>query len=200
MPSDDESVPMQAARYFELWNDMLVPDRWVLRQLDIDDRGQRVNPWQFTNGSILHMEGKPVLGISHPGIPLDFSLTELATPVVSERVVSLFARLGLEREVQFIPAVLEGQEAPWFILNALRVIPCIDDARCEEVLYWTPEDGEPQLVGKYQNVRGLKVDPTRLGDTSICRPRGWTGAIIVTERIQQAMEREGITGTRFTEA
>jgi len=120
---------------------------------------------------------------------LDFSLTEIATPVVSERFVSLFERLGLEQEVQFL-----------FILNVLRVIPCIDDARCEAVLYWTPEDEEPELVGKYQNVRGLKVDPTSLGDTNICRPLGWEGAIIVTERIKLAMEREGITGTLFSEA
>lgn len=179
----------EPARYFELWDDMLFPDRWVLGQEDIDDRGQPIDPWQFRKGTLLHLDGRPVLRISHPGVPLDFSLTEIATPVVSERFVSLFERLGLEQEVQFL-----------FILNVLRVIPCIDDARCEAVLYWTPEDEEPELVGKYQNVRGLKVDPTSLGDTNICRPLGWEGAIIVTERIKLAMEREGITGTLFSEA
>jgi len=146
------------------------------------------------------LEGRPVLGISHAGVPLDFSLTELATPVVTGRVVSLFEQLELGNEVQFIPALVEGQAEPYFILNVLHVIRCIDDARCEEVGYWTPEDGIPELVGKYEKVRGLKVDPASMGDVSICRPWGWTGAIIITERIKLAMERAGITGTRLREA
>jgi hypothetical protein len=187
-------------RYFELWDDMEVPGRWVLSQLDVDEHARRVDPWLFDKGRVLHLEGRPVLGISHPGIPLDFSLTELATPVVTERFVSLFEQLELGREVQFIPALVEGRAEPYFILNVLQVIQCIDDARCEEVGYWTPEDGIPELVGKYEKVRGLKVDPTRMGDISICRPWGWTGAIIVTERIKLAMERAGITGLELREA
>ncbi|HEX8438770.1 imm11 family protein [Archangium sp.] len=186
--------------YFELWDDMDVPGRWVLRQKDIDEHGRRVEPWLFDKGTILHLEGRPVLGISHPGVPLDFSLTELATPIVTERVVSVFEHLELGREVQFIPAQVEEHPEPYFILNVLQVIRCIDDTRCEEVGYWKPEDGIPELVGKYEKVSGLKVDPAKMGDANICRPWGWTGAIIVTERVKLAMERAGITGTRFREA
>ena len=187
-------------RYFELWDKMSVPGRWVLYQKDIDDHGQAVDPWQFKRGTLLPLERRPVLGIAHAGNPLDFSLTELATPVVTGRVVSLFEQLELGKEVQFIPAQVEGQTEPYFILNVLQVIRCIDDARCEEVGYWTSEDGETDLIGKYEKVRGLKVDPARLGAVSICRPWGWTGAIIVTERVKLAMESAGITGTRFREA
>ena len=187
-------------RYFELWDDMGVPGRWVLHQKDMDDHGRWVDPWQFKRGTPLHLEGRPVLGIAHPGVPLDFSLTEVATPVVTGRVVSLFAQLELGREVQFVPAQVEGQSEPYFILNVLQVIRCIDDARCEEVGYWTSEDGVPELVGKYQKVMGLKVDPARMGDVSICRPWGWTGAIIVTERVKLAMESAGVIGTDFREA
>ncbi|OJT27588.1 hypothetical protein BO221_00155 [Archangium sp. Cb G35] len=179
---------------------MDVRGRWVLHQKDIDDQERRVDPWQFKRGTLLHLEGRPVLGVAHPGIPLDFSLTEIATPVVTGRFVSLFEQLELGREVQFIPALVEGHTEPYFILNVLHVIRCIDDARCEEVSYWKPEDGEPELVGKYQNVSGLKVDPARMGDLSICRPWGWTGAIILTERIKLAMECAGMTGLLLREA
>ncbi|HYO70954.1 MAG TPA: DUF1629 domain-containing protein [Archangium sp.] len=187
-------------RYFELWDKMNVPGRWVLYQKDIDEYGNRVEPWLFDKGRRVQLEGRPVLGIAHPGGVLDFSLTELATPVVTRRVVSLFERLDLGEEVQFIPAQVEGQVEPFFILNVLHVIRCIDDARCEHVSYWTADDGVPELVGKYQNVRGLKVDPARIGNVNICRPWGWTGALIVSERIKLAMERAEITGTRFREA
>ncbi|PTL76798.1 hypothetical protein DAT35_48255 [Vitiosangium sp. GDMCC 1.1324] len=179
---------------------MRIPGRWVLSQLDIDDRGRPMDPWQFDQGKVLHLEGVQLIGVGHPGNALDFSLTELSTPVVSSRVVSVFERLALQDEVQFIPARVEGQSQPYFILNTLQIFRCIDDARCEEVLYWQPEDGRPDKLGKYRNVVGLKVDPARVDGANIFRPWGWTVALIVSERLKRAMEAEGITGTRFIEA
>lgn len=102
-------------------------------------------------------------------------------------------------EVQFLRAEVEGQNDPYFILNALQIIRCIDDARCGEVLYWLPEDNRPDKLGKYRNVRGLKIDATKVGDANIFRPWGWTGTLIVSERVKLAMEEEGVTGTRFVE-
>jgi hypothetical protein len=52
--------------------------------------------------------------------------------------------------VQFLPAQVDGHPEPYFILNPLRVIRCIDDARCEEVQRFTPEDGQPEKVGQYR--------------------------------------------------
>ena len=95
---------------------------------------------------------------------------------------------------------MEGHSEPYFILNALRIIRCIDDARCEEVLYWLPEDERPDKLGAYRNVVGLKVDPAKVGDTHIFRPWGWTVALIVSERLKRAFEAEGLTGARFIPA
>jgi hypothetical protein len=93
---------------------------------------------------------------------------------------------------------VDGFTEPYFLLNALRVIRCIDDARCEEVLYWLPKDNRPDKLGQYRNIRGLRVDPTKVGDSNIFRPWGWTVTLIVSERIKLAMQDAAITGTRFT--
>jgi hypothetical protein len=129
---------------------------------------------------------------------LDFTQDAFATPVVHERVVRILERLGLH-EVQFLPVEVENHPGPYFILNALRIIRCIDDARCEEVEYWRPEDGQPERVGEYQSVAGLRIDPTKVEGARIFRPWGWTLALLVSEDVKEALEREGITGTRFTE-
>jgi hypothetical protein len=121
----------------------------------------------------------------------------MGIPVVHRRVVSLFERLGIDKEVQFIPAEVEGQTDPWFILNILQVIRCIDDARCEEVLYWKPEDDRPDKLGGYRNVRGLKVDLEKIGEANVFRPWGWLVTLIVSERVKQALEEERITGIDF---
>jgi len=94
---------------------------------------------------------------------------------------------------------VEGQEAPYFILNALRILRCIDDARCKRVEYWKPEDNRPDKLGEYKVVSGLRVDPAKVGDARIFRPWGWRVALILSEDLKEALAAENITGTRFVE-
>jgi hypothetical protein len=114
-------------------------------------------------------------------------------------VAAILERLA-SQDVQLLPARVDGQTEPWFILNVLRIIRCIDDARCDEVDYWKPEDGQPEKVGQYSYVHGLKVDPTKIGDAHIFRPWGWDVAIIVSDTLKQALEQESITGMKYVEA
>jgi hypothetical protein len=185
--------------YYELLSDMRLRGRWVLAD-PVDEHGQEVDPWQFGDGRFLPQQGKLVLRQAHPGSALDFSFTTLTIPVVHGRVVSLCERLGLQEQVQFLPVQVEGQSEPYFILNVLRIIRCIDDARCEEVRYWRAEDGDPERVGQYEVVAGMRIDPSKVGDFHIFRPWGWTVALVISERLKHSMEEEDITGTRFIEA
>ena len=59
---------------------------------------------------------------------------------------------------------VEGHAEPFFILNTLRTLRCVDDARCEEVQYFKPEDEQPEKVGEYKFIAGLHI---ALGDA--CR-------------------------------
>ncbi|REG27694.1 hypothetical protein ATI61_10929 [Archangium gephyra] len=196
-------------RYFKLYDDMSIPGRWDLRfplfkdggnsgSREDDDERELFDTWRFNEGNFLEIERPIRLSMKPAGLALEFS-EAMGTPIVHQRVVSLFERLGLQKEVQFIPVEVEGQTEPWFILNALRIIRCIDDARCEEVLYWQPEDNRPDKVGQYRDVAGLRVDPTKIGDAHIFRPWGWKVVLIVSEYVKQAMEAEGLTGAKFLE-
>ncbi len=184
--------------YFELYSDMRIPGRWVL-QSPVDEHGEEVDPWQFTESRVLEVQSKLLSSrVLFPGVNSTSASRTWALVVVHGRVVHLFERMGVQ-EVQFLPAQVEGHSGPYFILNTLRVIRCIDDARCEEVRYWKPENGQPDKVGEYRVVAGMRIDPTKVGDARIFRPWGWPVALIVSEDLKQAMEAEGITGTRFIE-
>jgi hypothetical protein len=165
----------------------------------VGEQGQDMDPWQFRQGRVVSLEeGMPCFLIQVAGTPLDFCWAAFAIPVVHERVVQLFGRLGIQ-DVQFIPAKVAGHGGSHFILNALRVILCIDDERSEEVQLWKPEDDEPEKTGGYRSVIGLRIHPAKVGDARIFRPWGWRIALIVSEDIQQAIEAEGISGVRFIE-
>lgn len=184
-------------RYFEIRDDMQIKHRWQLRT-PLDQAGNPVEAWQFKEGR--RIEIKEIFFPVNPrGDELDFSLSSFSIPVVHERIVDLFARLDIQEEVQFVPARIDGYSSCYFALNALRIIRCVDDARCEEVRLWTLEDGQPDRVGEYQVVSGLKIDTKKTGGANIFRPWGWQVALIVSERIKQAMEDEDIIGPRFVE-
>ncbi|WP_002625560.1 imm11 family protein [Cystobacter fuscus] len=188
-------------RYFDLYDNVYIRERWHLRMPLHEEEGREelFNTWRFKEGRTLNIE-KPIrISMKPAGRPLEFSLAR-GVPIVHRRVVSLFERLGLQKEVQFIPVEVEGQTEPWFILNALQIIRCIDDARCEEVLHWLPEDNRPDKEpGEYRNVSGLKIDPEKIGEAHIFRPWGWKVILIVSEHVKRALEEEGITGTKFIE-
>jgi len=185
------------ARYFKLTDDMRVPRRWHLRA-PRDEQGHEVHPWQFFEGKKLEPQGIIRFPVRPAGLALDFTLDSFAIPVVHERVVHLLERQDVQ-DVQFIPVEVEGQQRPHFILNTLRTLRCIDDALCGEVRYFTPEDGQPERVGQYRAVSGMKINPMKVGDARIFRPWGWPVALIVSEELKEAMEAEDITGTKFEE-
>jgi hypothetical protein len=184
-------------RYHELFFDSRLREQWVLAD-PIDAQGEEIEPWQFFSGSPLSLSGTPRIALATPGRALDFSFTTLSIPIVHARLVPLFERLGLQQQIQFLPVEVMGRTEPYFIANVLRIIPCIDDARCERVEYWRPEDGAPDRVGDYRLVRGLRIDPSQAGDADIFRPRGWSSVLLVSERLKQALEDQQVGGLRFT--
>ena len=184
-------------RYYDLLDNTRLPARWQLAS-PLDARGDELDPWQFKKGAVLEPGCVPRFPLDIPGEPLDFSWAAFSIPVVHERFVRLFERLRVEG-VQFIPAHVEGHPGPWYILNALRIVRCIDDARSEQVQYWKPEDHRPDKLGEYRAVYGMRIDPTKVGDARIFRPWGWRVALIVSEELKQAIESEGLSGARFVE-
>ena len=193
----ERGVSQSMTRYYDLLDDTKLLGRWQLGA-PLDAKGNEIDPWQFKKGHVLELGCVPHFTLDLPGRPLDFSWAAFSIPVVSGRFVRLFEQLRVE-EVQFIPAQVDAQPEPWYILNALRVIRCIDDARCEQVQYWKPEDNRPDKLGEYRAVYGLRIDPAKVGDARIFRPWGWRVALIVAADIKQALEDTSLSGTRFLE-
>lgn len=185
-------------RYFDLSDDVYVPGRWHLGT-PTDVQGREVDdPWMFRMGRLVSGLGRLRIPVDRPGKPLDFSLAAFSTPVVHQRVASLFAEQAPE-DVQTVPVEIQGQPEPFCILVATRLIQCIDDKACEEVQKWTPEDGRPEKVGQYRDVWGMRIDPSSVGEAKVFRTWGWSVALIVREDIKDALERMGVTGTMFKE-
>jgi hypothetical protein len=185
-------------RYFDLFDDMTIPGRWLLGT-PTNVQGQKVDdPWMFQRGERLPDLGPLKIPVTVPGRALDFSRAAFGVPVVHARVASVFSELA-PTEVQTLPVEIQGQSEQFFILVATKLIRCIDDKATKEVQIWAPEDGRPEKVGQYRDVYGMRIDSSQVGDAKVFRPWGWPIVLIVREEIRDALERMGATGTKFGE-
>ncbi|MFP2912884.1 imm11 family protein [Pyxidicoccus sp. 3LFB2] len=182
-------------RFFELSDDVYFPGRWELG-VPLDERGQKLRTWLFRSGEHAALAGALRIPVTVQGQALGFSVAGAAVPIIDETAASVFTELAPE-QVQLIPVAVESRTEKYFILNVLRVVKCIDDAACKEVQLWTQEDEEPELVGEYRSVVGMRIDPEKVGDAKVFRPWGWPVALIVSEDIKEALERAGVTGLKF---
>jgi hypothetical protein len=57
----------------------------------------------------------------------------------------------------------------------------------------------PEKVGQYIAVDRLRIDKTKVGNAKVFRPEGWEVVLIVSEKLKNALEDAGATGTRFEE-
>ncbi len=119
-------------------------------------------------------------------------------PVIHVKVASMLSEQSAN-DVQIIPVDIEGQPDQYLILVATRLIRCIDEKASRMVRRWTAEDGVPEKVGQYRDVRGMRIDKAKVGNAKVFRPEGWEVALIVSEEIKDALERIGASGAKFEE-
>ncbi|MCY1039978.1 hypothetical protein OV208_01505 [Corallococcus sp. bb12-1] len=186
------------ALFYDLHDDFRVPGHWEPgdpRGLDDKVVG---DVWMFTAGHTVAVDGPMRIPNEARMSPLDFSLAGAGlTPVVHPRVAAIFARLAPD-DVQLLPVDIEGQREQYFLLVATRLIRCVDEPACLEAHRYGPGDGLPERVGQYRSVRGLRIDPTQVDRARVFRPWGWPVTLVVSEAVKEALEREGVTGARFT--
>jgi len=185
-------------RYFKLNDDVYIPGRWEL-DTPTDAQGRKLNDWLFKEGKPVSAEGRARISVgAGAGTALDFTEAGIAVPVVSAKAASIFTQMA-PSDIQLIPVDVEAHLEPFYILVCTRVVKCIDDEKSGEVQYWKPEDGRPEMTGTYRAVHTMRIDPTEVGDAQVFRPWGYEGVLLVSDDIKQALERVGVTGTRFTE-
>ena len=162
----------------------------------VDGGGETVVPGLLLSGRPASFSGVPKVHVRAAGKPLDFTFAAFDIPVVNARVATLLRELA-PADVELIPVAVDAQPEPHFILNPTRVVKCIDEQASAEVQFWTEEDEQPERMGEYSAVHGLRIDPAKVGDARVFRPRGWSVALIVSEDIKAALERAGVTGLKF---
>jgi len=138
--------------------------------------------------------GAPVPFIIYAnGRQMDFNRVSYCAIVASGRLADLWRRI-VPGEVQLLPATVAGDDGSWWVANVLSRVDCIDHRRSKITYY---PDNHAEHPGEPRGVMRLVLDPDRIGDRHILRPRGWEVATVVSETVKRAMEDNLMTGMQF---
>ncbi|MFP2895990.1 imm11 family protein [Corallococcus sp. 4LFB] len=183
------------ARFY--WVEMADVPQWLVSTPEPASGGAFEEPWMFADGRVLSPPGPIRAEISHPGQKraFMFSVIEKA-PIVSEAVANVFRSFAPD-DVQLFPVSIEGEAEPYFVVNATRVVDCIDEARCREVHHYAEDDPFPEYAGEYRWIYGLRIDPAKTGGAQVLRPKKFKTAFIVSEEVKTALEAVGNLGVSF---
>jgi hypothetical protein len=181
-------------KYFELRDDMYLPDRW---HLDDPETDEGCDPYDFRRGVPMRVRSTPNVAIKVPGVPLDLTLTLLDVPVATHRVAEVLSKVA-GADVQRIPATV-GSRAGYEIINVCRLIRCLDERLTTSFTKWGLEDERPDRLGRYRNVTNLMIDPQLVPpSTHLFRIEGWDIPIIASSKVMEALLSIGAVGPKFT--
>ena len=151
----------------------------------------------FADGRVLPDPGPIKARVRSQGIRRTFMLAGVErVPVVSKAVANAFRTLAPD-DVQIFPIAVEGESDQFFVVNASKIIDCIDEANCEELHPYDEDDPEPERRGAYRWIYGLRIDPAKTGGARVFRPKRFKTAFVVSEEIKTALERVGNLGVSF---
>ncbi|MCE9670759.1 hypothetical protein LY474_23410 [Myxococcus stipitatus] len=185
-------------RFFDLGPDEYVKGRWYLGDPTHGNGVELADVWRFSDGEPIDLSERLRVPVRQAGAALDIEFAGVGlTPIVSARVASVF-RERAPNDVQLFPVDVDGESKPYFLLNVIRKIRCIDDEASEEVQLRTAEDYEDR-IGEYCSVIGLRIDKSKVGTARVFRLWGWRVPLVVDEDIKDALEANGISGGRFDE-
>ncbi|WP_368668987.1 DUF1629 domain-containing protein [Corallococcus sp. CA053C] len=120
------------------------------------------------------------------------------TPIIHVKLANVLMEKAAD-DVQLIPVDIPKHPDQYVLLVATKLIRCINEQASEEIRFWEAKHGQPERIGEYHSVYGMRIDKSKVGNAQLFRPWGWKVALIVSEDLKTALERTGPTGMRFIE-
>jgi len=177
-------------RFFELMDYITMPGRWEVGEILAGDGSE-----PRLEGGILCERDDLACEDVDAGCALEYSRTSFFVPIATFPLAEAIARVA-GPDVQCLPVKIAGQTG-YKVLNALRVIDCIDEER-SEFTKWTERDHRADKAGQYRSVPNMHLDTSRIPeDAHFFRLKGWLVALIVSEQVKAAMEQVGCFGAKF---
>lgn len=167
-------------------------NRWHLQILDSFADGSAVDIWAYRCKTLPNPKPVPVR-IQIEGTQVDFNPTVFSAIVASRRMAEAIEAIA-PNDIQRIPALVEGGQGDWEVVNILPCIDCIDSER--SLIQYYPTN-HPTKAGKPRGIIRLVIDPSRVDGHHVFHPKDWEVAVIVSDVVKDALERISASGIEY---
>ena len=117
---------------------------------------------------------------------------------INEKFVECLKTVG-EKNYQLLPIVVYPGEKPYYILNILNLIDCVDRENSVYRLF-TEEYGRPDLLGKFYTFTKMILDESKIPkDVHIFRLKGYEIAFFITNELASVFKKNKIKGFDLAE-
>ena len=183
-------------KYFRIVDSFVPRDRWHLDD-PRTERGNYVDPRNFTNGTVYRGESPLEIPVFRGETALDFTLGSFDMPIVTRRVMERI-RTFCGASAQWVPATIAGRDFRVEILNILEVLDAIDE-ELSEISWRIKKDAISNDVRTYGGIASLVLRRERVRGSRVFRLRGWELPLIVCEPVKAALEDACVTGISYKE-
>ncbi len=123
----------------------------------------------------------------------DFHLGIGGTYYVNEKFINCLKAVG-ETNYQLFPIKVLPEEKPYYILNILNIIDCVDREKSKFTV-WTEEDNRPDKLGKYFGFDKMVLDHSKVPDgVHLFRVFEYKIVAVASKELVQEFEKNKIKG------
>ena len=151
----------------------------------------------FVRGVVYDGSVPVYLPVSDPGPALDFSFGFKDMPIVRRTLLEALIHVA-PNDMQAVDAVIDDDDKDFVILNAVKLIDCIDESRSmTEPLLEEQIRAGWQL--RYRSVALIHLNYEQIGDADFFRLSEWPMALIASDRIVRVLQGFEASGVRWEE-
>ena len=115
---------------------------------------------------------------------------------INDRFLNCLKTIG-EGNFQIFPVTVLPEEKPYFILNILNVIDCVDRELSKYNL-WTEEDDRPDKLGKFRSFDKMILDRSKVPKgVHLFRVYGYQIVAVVRRELVEEFEKNKIKGFKL---
>ncbi|HYV44559.1 MAG TPA: hypothetical protein VFA20_06830, partial [Myxococcaceae bacterium] len=130
--------------------------------------------------------------VTRPGPALELTLTIDTVPIVNARVAEIL-RKEAANDIQLLDVAVPSTEEPFYVVNVLTLLPCIDERASAPVVWWEEKDGRPEMLGQIKRLGHFRIDAARAGPHQMLRPKEWPVVVVVSQRTADALQRANVS-------
>ena len=155
--------------------------------------GKKYEDYVFGQGKRIEIANELVIEKSWGKKFADFHMSLGGAFYINEKFINCLNSVG-ETNYQLLPIKVLPEEKPYYILNTLNIIDCVDREKSKYEL-WKEEDNRPDRLGDFRGFDKMVLDRSQVPNgIHFFRVKGWRIVAVATKEFIEKLQENDVKG------